>query len=80
MFDEIQGCPRAIRSLKYFCEEMPELHIIAAGSLLGVAMKNEGISFPVGKVDRIDMYPMSFEEFVRTDGGGSSFWQPANPV
>ena len=49
---------------------MPELHIIAAGSLLGVALKAEGISFPVGKVDRIDMYPMSFEEFVRADGGG----------
>ena len=49
---------------------MPELHIIAAGSLLGVALKAEGVSFPVGKVERIDMYPMSFEEFVRADGGG----------
>lgn len=70
VFDEIQDCSRAIQALKYFCEEMPELHIIAAGSLLGVALKAEGISFPVGKVDRIDMYPMSFEEFVRADGGG----------
>ncbi len=70
VFDEIQDCPRAVQSLKYFCEEMPDLHIIAAGSLLGVALKDEGISFPVGKVDRIDMYPMSFEEFVRADGGG----------
>ncbi|MBQ9890853.1 MAG: ATP-binding protein [Firmicutes bacterium] len=70
VFDEIQDCPRAIQSLKYFCEEMAELHIIAAGSLLGVALKDEGISFPVGKVDRIDMYPMSFEEFVIADGGG----------
>ena len=70
VFDEIQDCPRAIMSLKYFCEEMPELHIIAAGSLLGVALKDKEISFPVGKVDRIDMYPMSFEEFVRADGGG----------
>ena len=69
VFDEIQDCPRAVQSLKYFCEEMPDLHIIAAGSLLGVALKDEGISFPVGKVDRIDMYPMSFEEFVRADGG-----------
>ena len=70
VFDEIQDCPRAVQSLKYFCEEMPELHIIAAGSLLGVALKVEGISFPVGKVDRLDMHPMSFEEFVRADGGG----------
>lgn len=69
VFDEIQDCPRAIQSLKYFCENMPELHIIAAGSLLGVALRKEGISFPVGKVDRIEMFPMSFEEFVVADGG-----------
>ncbi len=69
VFDEIQDCPRAIQSLKYFCEEMPELHIVAAGSLLGVALRKEGISFPVGKVDRIEMFPMNFEEFVTADGG-----------
>lgn len=69
VFDEIQDCARAIQSLKYFCENMPELHVIAAGSLLGVALRKEGISFPVGKVDRIEMYPMSFEEFVIADGG-----------
>lgn len=69
VFDEIQDCSRAIQSLKYFCENMPELHLIAAGSLLGVALRKEGISFPVGKVDRIEMYPMSFEEFVMADGG-----------
>lgn len=69
IFDEIQDCPRAIQSLKYFCENMPDLHIVAAGSLLGVALRKEGISFPVGKVDRIEMYPMSFEEFVIADGG-----------
>lgn len=69
VFDEIQDCPRAIQSLKYFCENMPELHIIAAGSLLGVALRKEGISFPGGKVDRMEMYPMSFEEFVMADGG-----------
>ncbi len=68
-FDEIQDCPRAIQSLKYFCENVPKLHIIAAGSLLGVALRQEGISFPVGKVDRLEMYPMSFEEFVVADGG-----------
>ena len=69
VFDEIQDCPRAIQSLKYFCEDMPQLHVIAAGSLLGVALRKEGISFPVGKVDRVEMYPMSFEEFVNADGG-----------
>ena len=69
VFDEIQDCPRAIQSLKYFCENMPELHLIAAGSLLGVALRKEGISFPVGKVDRMEMYPMNFEEFVIADGG-----------
>lgn len=69
VFDEIQDCPRAIQSLKYFCENMPELHVVAAGSLLGVALRKEGISFPVGKVDRMEMYPMSFAEFVIADGG-----------
>jgi len=69
IFDEIQDCPRAIQSLKYFCENKPELHVIAAGTLLGVALRKEGISFPVGKVDRLEMHPMSFEEFVMADGG-----------
>lgn len=69
IFDEIQDCPRAIQSLKYFCENLSELHLIAAGSLLGVALRKNGISFPVGKVDRLEMYPMSFEEFVIADGG-----------
>lgn len=63
-FDEIQECPRAITALKYFCENLKELHIICAGSLLGVALKQENISFPVGKVNRIRLYPMSFKEFV----------------
>ena len=67
--DEIQECPRAITSLKYFCENMPELHIIGAGSLLGVALRSENISFPVGKVNRMRMLPMSFREFVRAAGG-----------
>ena len=69
IFDEIQACPRAIQSLKYFCENIPKLHIIAAGSLLGVALKEKGISFPVGKVNRLEMFPMRFEEFVIADGG-----------
>lgn len=70
VLDEIQDCPRAIQSLKYFCEDMPGLHVIAAGSLLGVALRDEGLSFPVGKVARMDLFPMSFEEFVMADGGG----------
>ena len=67
-FDEIQECPRAITALKYFCENMSELHIICAGSLLGVALKEEQISFPVGKVNRMQLYPMSFKEFVIANG------------
>lgn len=63
IFDEIQAAPKALESLKYFCENIPELHVIAAGSLLGVAI-HEGISYPVGKVDEMDIYPMSFEEFL----------------
>jgi len=61
IFDEIQACERALTSLKYFCENAPEYHIIAAGSLLGVAMNREKYSFPVGKVDILDMYPLDFE-------------------
>lgn len=71
IFDEIQECPKAITALKYFCENMPLLHIVCAGSLLGVAIKRDNISFPVGKVDRLQMYPMSFLEFLRADGGAS---------
>lgn len=67
-FDEIQECPRAITSLKYFCEEMRQLHVICAGSLLGVALKQQNVSFPVGKINRLRLYPMSFSEFVRACG------------
>ncbi|MCL2083058.1 MAG: ATP-binding protein [Oscillospiraceae bacterium] len=62
VFDEIQECGNAVTSLKYFCEDAPEYHIISAGSLLGVAMK-KGTSFPVGKVEFLTLYPMSFYEF-----------------
>ncbi len=62
IFDEIQRCPRALTSLKYFSEEMPELALCAAGSLLGVGLNME--SFPVGKVQFLDLYPMSFCEFL----------------
>ena len=73
IFDEIQACPNAITSLKYFCENKRELHIVCAGSLLGVALKRNNISFPVGKVDRLQMYPLSFSEFLRADGGQTIF-------
>lgn len=69
IFDEIQACPNAVTSLKYFCENKRELHIVCAGSLLGVSIKRDSISFPVGKVDRLRMYPMTFSEFLRADGG-----------
>lgn len=62
IFDEIQACPRALTSLKYFQEKMPQLAVCAAGSLLGVYLAP--VSFPVGKVDILHLYPMSFEEFL----------------
>lgn len=64
IFDEIQACERGLTSLKYFCEDAPEYQVIAAGSLLGVAVHRERYSFPVGKVDMLNMYPMDFEEFL----------------
>ena len=64
IFDEVQLCERALTSLKYFCEEAPQYHIIVAGSLLGVAVNRKQFSFPVGKVDIKTMYPMDMEEFL----------------
>lgn len=64
IFDEIQACENALTSLKYFCEEAPEYHIIAAGSLLGVHVHRKHYSFPVGKVQILNMYPLDFEEFL----------------
>jgi predicted AAA+ superfamily ATPase len=64
IFDEIQECNDALNSLKYFCEQMPEQAIVCAGSLLGVALKREGASFPVGKVDFMTLFPVSFKEFL----------------
>ena len=63
-FDEIQVSEQALTSLKYFCEQAPEQHVIAAGSLLGVSINRNKHSFPVGKVQQINMYPMDFEEFL----------------
>ncbi len=64
ILDEIQECGRAITSMKYFCENAPEYHIVCAGSLLGIALQKQ-LSFPVGKVDFLTLYPMSFNEFLR---------------
>ncbi|MCD7840638.1 MAG: ATP-binding protein [Erysipelotrichaceae bacterium] len=66
IFDEIQEVPRALKALKYFCENAPEYHIIAAGSLLGIAL-HEGTSFPVGKVNFVDLYPLSYKEFLKAN-------------
>lgn len=63
-FDEIQANERALTSLKYFYEEAPEYHVIAAGSLLGIVINRKNYSFPVGKVQMINMYPLSFKEFL----------------
>lgn len=67
IFDEVQECPRALTALKYFCENAREYHIIAAGSLLGLQV-NSGSGFPVGKVDMINLYPMTFSEFLEAEG------------
>ncbi len=64
VFDEVQLCKRALTSLKYFCENAPDYHIIVAGSLLGVAVNRAKFSFPVGKVDMKTLYPMDMEEFM----------------
>ena len=63
IFDEIQECPKALNSLKYFCEESNEYHIIAAGSLLGVKIGREK-GFPVGKVNFLNLHPLTFFEFL----------------
>lgn len=68
ILDEIQSCERAVTSLKYFCEEAPEYHIAAAGSLLGVAINRNQTSFPVGKVNVLRLYPLDFEEYLTATG------------
>ncbi len=64
ILDEIQACERALTALKYFCEEAPEYHLVAAGSLLGVAINRQKYSFPVGKVETLTLHPLDFEEFL----------------
>ncbi len=68
IFDEVQEVPRALSSLKYFCENAPQYHIVCAGSLLGIAL-HEATSFPVGKVDFLKLYPLSFKEFLTATFG-----------
>lgn len=65
IFDEIQECPNALNSLKYFCEDASEYHVVCAGSLLGIRLSKT--SFPVGKVDFLNLYPMTFSEFLIAD-------------
>ena len=65
IFDEIQECNDALNSLKYFCEDAPEYSVVCAGSLLGVALNRSGASFPVGKVDFMTLYPVSFHEYLQ---------------
>ena len=67
IFDEVQEVPKALSSLKYFCEDAPQYHIICAGSLLGIAL-HSGTSFPVGKVDFLKLYPLTFREFLMATG------------
>ena len=67
ILDEIQECPKALTSLKYFCEEAPGLAVAAAGSLLGITI-HSGTGYPVGKVNALDLYPMSFREFLAATG------------
>ncbi len=67
IFDEVQEVPKALTALKYFCENAPEYPIVAAGSLLGVAL-HRGTSFPVGKVEFLNLYPLNFQEFVLAVG------------
>ena len=67
IFDEVQDCPNVINSMKYFCENAPEYHIACAGSLLGIALAKPS-SFPVGKVNFMQVDPMTFEEFLIANG------------
>ncbi len=67
IFDEVQEVPKALSSLKYFCENAPQYHIVCAGSLLGIAL-HQGTSFPVGKVNFLKLYPLSFQEFLMATG------------
>lgn len=64
VLDEVQDCPKALETLKYFCEDAPEYHVVVAGSLLGLSL-HDGVSYPVGKVEELRLYPMTFIEFLQ---------------
>lgn len=78
IFDEVQQCEEALNSLKYFCDEAPQYHIIAAGSLLGLTVKRKHMSVPVGKVQIEEMYPISFSEFINTSDHKT--WEYVNGI
>ena len=81
VLDEIQDCPEAISAMKYFCEKAPEYAVACAGSLLGLAFGHEGFSFPVGKVDHINMYPVTFSEFLeQKDSGLYRYYKSINSL
>ena len=81
ILDEIQDCPEAISAMKYFCEKTPEYAVACAGSLLGLTFGHEGFSFPVGKVDHIKMYPVTFTEFLeQKDAGLYRYYQSINDI
>ncbi len=79
ILDEIQECPEAITAMKYFCEKAPQYAVACAGSLLGLAFGHEGFSFPVGKVDHLEMYPITFSEFLeQKDASLYRYYQSIN--
>ena len=81
VLDEIQDCPEAIGAMKYFCEKAPEYAVACAGSLLGLAFGHEGFSFPVGKVYHINMYPVTFSEFLeQKDSGLYRYYKSINSL
>ena len=81
IFDEIQECEEALNSLKYFCEDAPQYHVIAAGSLLGVAVKKRKMTVPVGKVKVVRMFPVTFKEFLRaSDPNTFAFIESLNEI
>lgn len=70
IFDEVQDCPKVINALKYFCENAPEYHVACAGSLLGIALSKPS-TFPVGKIEFMQIHPMTFKEFLMANGDGN---------
>lgn len=81
IIDEIQECPEALQSLKYFCEDAPDYAIVCAGSLLGVYLNHEYQSFPVGKVNHLSMYPLTFSEYLDSyDNNLYSYYQQISEI